>query len=89
MTQSVADEFGHGTDTKAAVMLAATKGYDRVIVLTDEQSATNIGNPLIGTKGYMLNVASYQNGIGGKDWVRIDGWSEAVVDYIQELEKQQ
>lgn len=81
--------FGHGTDTKAAVMLAATKGYDRVIVLTDEQSATNIGNPLIGTKGYMLNVASYQNGIGGKDWVRIDGWSEAVVDYIQELEKQQ
>lgn len=80
--------FGHGTDTQAAILLAANKGYDRIIVLTDEQSATNVGNPLIGTKGYMLNVASYQNGVGGKGWVRIDGWSEAVVDYIQEVERQ-
>lgn len=80
-------KFGHGTDTQQAALLAASKGYDRLIILTDEQSATNVGNPLIGTKGYMLNVASYQNGVGGKDWVRIDGWSEAVVDYIQELER--
>lgn len=80
--------FGHGTDTARALMLAANKGYDRVIVLTDEQSATNVGNPLVGTKGYMLNVASYQNGVGGTGWARIDGWSEAVVDYIQELERQ-
>lgn len=82
-------KFGHGTDTRAAVMLAATKGYDRIVVITDEQSATSIGNPLIGTKGYMLNVAAYQNGVGGTGWNRIDGWSEAVVDYIQELERQE
>lgn len=81
-------KFGHGTDTARAISLAASKGYDRIIVLTDEQSATNVGNPIAGTKGYMLNVASYQNGVGGKDWVRIDGWSEAVVDYIQEIERQ-
>lgn len=81
-------KFGHGTDTQAAILLAASKGYDRIIVLTDEQSATNVGNPLIGTKGYMLNVAAYQNGVGGSGWVRVDGWSEAVVDYIRELEKQ-
>lgn len=80
--------FGHGTDTARALSLAASRGYDRVIVLTDEQSATNVGNPLPDTRGYMLNVATYQNGVGGKDWVRIDGWSEAVVDYIRELEKQ-
>jgi len=80
--------FGHGTDTGKAILLAASKGYDRVIVLTDEQSATNVGNPLIGTKGYMLNVAAYQNGVGGTGWNRIDGWSEAVVDYIREVERQ-
>jgi len=80
--------FGHGTDTGRAILLAASKGYDRVIVLTDEQSATNVGNPLIGTKGYMLNVAAYQNGVGGTGWNRIDGWSEAVVDYIREVERQ-
>jgi len=77
-----------GTDIRAAVFEAAKIGYDRIIVLTDEQSATTVGNPLVGTKGYMLNVAAYQNGIGGGGWVRIDGWSEAVVDYILELEKQ-
>jgi len=82
-------KFGHGTDTRAAVMLAASKGYDRIMVLTDEQSATSVGNPLIGTKGYMLNVAAYQNGVGGGGWNRIDGWSEAVVDYIREVERQQ
>lgn len=81
-------KFGHGTDTARAISLAASKGYDRIIVLTDEQSATNVGNPLPDSKGYMLNVAAYQNGVGGKGWVRIDGWSEAVVDYIQELERQ-
>jgi hypothetical protein len=80
-------KFGHGTDTQQAALLAASKGYDRLIILTDEQSATSVGNPLIGSKGYMLNVASYQNGVGGKDWVRIDGWSESVVDYIQEIER--
>lgn len=32
---------------------------------------------------YMINVASYQNGIGyEKKWVHIDGFSEAVVRYI-------
>jgi hypothetical protein len=82
-------KFGHGTNTGAAVMLAASKGYDRIIVLTDEQSATTVGNPLVGTKGYMLNVAAYKNGVGGGGWNRIDGWSEAVVDYIQEVERQE
>lgn len=76
-----------GTDISKAVLTAAQEGYDRIIVLTDEQSATQVGNPLVGTKGYMVNVAAYQNGIGGGGWNRIDGWSEAIVDYIQEFER--
>lgn len=78
---------GGGTDIQQAVFAAAKEGYDRLIVLTDEQSSTQVGNPLVGTKGYLINVASYQNGIGGGGWNRIDGWSEAIVDYIQELER--
>jgi len=30
-------------------------------------------------------VASAQNGVGYGAWTHIDGWSEAVIDYITEL----
>lgn len=78
-------EWG-GTDTQRAVMHAAKRGYDRIIVFTDEQSHTAIGNPLIGTRAYVVNVASYQNGVGYGPWTHIDGMSEAVLDFIQQHE---
>jgi hypothetical protein len=34
----------------------------------------------------MINVGSYKNGVGYGKWVHIDGWSEALVDYIHSLE---
>lgn len=74
-----------GTDTAAGLKAAKTEGYDRIIVITDEQSHTSIGSP--DGKGYFINVASYQNGIGYKQWVHLDGWSEAIVDYILAYEK--
>lgn len=58
---------------------------DRLIVITDEQSHDKVHAPK--TKGYMLNVASYQNGVGYGKWQTINGWSESVVKYIVELEK--
>lgn len=77
-----------GTNTQTALLRAAYDGYDRAIVITDEQSHQTIGNPLVGTKGYFINVASYQNGIGYGQWTHIDGWSEAVLDYIQVSESE-
>lgn len=59
-------------------------GYDRVIVITDEQSHDNVPAPR--GVGYVINVASNANGVGYGAWTHIDGWSEAVVDYITELE---
>jgi len=59
--------------------------YDRLIVLTDEQTEDAIPNP--SGKGYVINVAAYQNGVGYGQWTHIDGWSEAVFDYIGEVEK--
>lgn len=56
------------------------ENYDRIIVLTDEQSADSIPNP--SGKGYVINVAAYKNGVGYGAWTHIDGWSEAVFDYI-------
>jgi 60 kDa SS-A/Ro ribonucleoprotein len=59
-------------------------GYDRLVVITDEQAHDDVGSPR--GKGYVINVASNRNGVGYGEWTHIDGWSEAVVDYIAELE---
>ena len=58
---------------------------DRLIVITDEQSHDSVPDPI--GRGYMINVAGYKNGIGYGPWVHIDGWSEAVVRFIQEFEE--
>jgi len=60
---------------------------DRLIVITDEQSADTVNTPKA-KHGYMLNVASYQNGVGYGNWNRIDGWSDSIVNYIVQLEKE-
>jgi len=60
------------------------RAYDRLICISDEQSADRVEAPK--GKAYMLNVASYKNGVGYGAWTHIDGWSEAVVDFIREFE---
>jgi 60 kDa SS-A/Ro ribonucleoprotein len=60
-------------------------GYDRLIVITDEQAHDTVPAPK--GKGYVINVASYKNGVGYGKWTHIDGWSESVVDYIRTLEQ--
>jgi 60 kDa SS-A/Ro ribonucleoprotein len=58
---------------------------DRLIVITDEQAHDRVPAP--SGKGYLINVASYKNGVGYGKWVHIDGWSEAVIEYIRALER--
>jgi 60 kDa SS-A/Ro ribonucleoprotein len=59
--------------------------FDRIIVITDEQTHDRVPAPR--GRGYMINVASYRNGVGYGPWTHIDGWSEAVIEYIRELER--
>lgn len=59
--------------------------YDRIVVITDEQAHDRVPRPK--GKGYMINVASYKNGVGYGAWTHIDGWSEAVINYIRALEQ--
>lgn len=73
-----------GTYTETAKRLADTGGYDRIIIVTDEQSHESISAPH--GKGYVVNVASYQHGIGYGPWTHVDGWSEAIVSYIAAVE---
>jgi 60 kDa SS-A/Ro ribonucleoprotein len=74
-----------GTNLGAALsQVEAAETYDRMIVITDEQSHDRVQAPK--GKGYLVNVASARNGVGYGEWTHIDGWSEAVIEYIRELE---
>lgn len=75
----------HGGTYLGAAIKAIKKKHDRLIVITDEQSADNPPTP--DGVGYIINVASNKNGVGYGVWTHIDGWSEAVIDYIRELER--
>jgi 60 kDa SS-A/Ro ribonucleoprotein len=69
---------------KAVAQLNEKERYDRLIVITDEQAHDTAPNPK--GKGYVINVASYKNGVGYGAWTHIDGWSESVVEYVRALE---
>lgn len=59
--------------------------HDRLIVITDEQSADRVPDP-VARHAYMINVASNRNGVGYGKWTHIDGFSEAVLRFIHEIE---
>lgn len=69
-----------------AVQMVNQLTYDRLVVITDEQSHDSVGGPK--GKGYMINVASNKNGVGYGPWVHVDGFSEACVAFIREYENQ-
>ena len=84
-----------------AVAAANRDGYDRIIVITDGQwhfsDTTTVngygeGDPQavapapLTKQAYMINVASYKNGVGYGKWMNIDGWSDSVIEYIRAVE---
>lgn len=74
----------HGGTYLGQALKAIDERHDRIIVITDEQSHDHVSAPRV--RGYVINVASYKNGVGYGPWTHIDGWSESVVEYIRELE---
>lgn len=77
-----------GTNLASAIKDINSKmKYDRMIVFTDEQSNDGIAQTVPGAKGYILNVASNQNGVGyGNNWTHVHGFSEHTFEWIQEFE---
>ena len=86
---------------KAVETLNQQEQYDRLIVITDEQAHDTVPGPCGDgrprpsggpgssgrSSGYVINVASYKNGVGYGKWTHIDGWSESVIEYIRALEQ--
>jgi 60 kDa SS-A/Ro ribonucleoprotein len=76
----------HGGTQLGHALRSLRDAYDRIIVITDEQSHDRVPAPH--GRGYVVNVASARNGVGYGAWTHIDGWSEAVVDYLRSLESE-
>ena len=85
LRDAMENSMQHGATNLGLALDAVTEQYDRIIVITDEQSHDRVGAPK--GKGYMVNVASARNGVGYGPWTHVDGWSEAIVEYIREAEQ--
>lgn len=81
----IAGNVGGGTHMGGAVMrIDIEEKYDRLIVVTDEQTQDTVPSPK--GRGYILNVATEKNGVGYGAWTHVHGWSDSVLDYIGESE---
>lgn len=84
----------NSTNLREAVQMVNGMKHDRLIVITDEQAGragawgghAHVPDP-VAERAYMINVASAQNGIGYGKWVHIDGFSENVIRFIHEFER--
>lgn len=84
---SVISSQPHGGTELAGALKVLNRDikYDRIIVITDEQS--HDGGIAPKGRGYMINVASNRNGVGYGPWTHIDGFSERVLDFMGEYER--
>lgn len=80
-------QYHGGTYLGGAVERINQITHDRLIVITDEQSHDRVPDP-IAERAYMINVASNRNGIGYGKWTHIDGFSESVLRFIHEAERE-
>lgn len=67
---------------------ATGQRFDRIIIITDEQSSDLVPYVTFSKRPYLINVASEKNGVAYHGtWIHIDGFSENVFKYMQEYEK--
>lgn len=83
----VSSQTHGGTYLGKAVKHVNRLAHDRLIVVTDEQTADAVPAPAA-QRAYMINVASAKNGVCYGDWVHFDGFSEHVLRYIAEYERE-
>lgn len=71
---------------KAIRQVDSANTYERLIVITDEQSMdSNSGYQF--KNSYIINVAPYNRGVGYENGIKhINGFSDKIFDYIQEIE---
>jgi 60 kDa SS-A/Ro ribonucleoprotein len=58
--------------------------FDYLIVITDEQAHDSITSTPDAKTKVMVNVAPYKKGVAiGNDWLRVNGWSEKILDFLK------
>jgi hypothetical protein len=92
LRDAIRKQVGGGTSMWSAVRGAAKDRHNRVmVVITDEQTQdsgkyADADSDLL----VIINVASYQNGVGyEKGVVHISGWSDSVIAWIREYLKKE
>ena len=85
LRDAVVSSQQHGGTYLGKAVAAIDRKGDRLVVFTDEQSHDRVPEPK--ARGYIVNVASYQHGVGHGAWTRVDGFSEAVVAWIAASEE--
>ena len=60
--------------------------YDRFIIFSDDESSTTPADPK--ALGFSINVATSTLGVAYGGWNKINGFSEGVLAYMAEYEKQ-
>jgi 60 kDa SS-A/Ro ribonucleoprotein len=85
---AIINSGGGGTMLGEAVEHVNALQHDRLIVITDEQSHDQVPPPMA-EHAYMINVGGYKPSVSyeGFGWTKIEGWSEGVIRYIQEIER--
>lgn len=102
LRDALAATRGNASCGGLAVKMANLAGYDRIIVLTDGQWHEDDGTSYVRNggmtpaksvipnartdKAYLIDVSGNKNGIGYGKWNVIEGFSEAVIDFIVESE---
>ncbi len=77
----------HGSTYLGRAVSEIDRKGDRLIVFTDEQSHDTV--PSSKARGTLVNVASFQRGVGHGPWQRVDGFSEAIIAWIAASEETQ
>ena len=79
----------HGGTALASAVTAINREvpHDRLIVITDEQATDGRVPDPVCENAYMVNVASYKNGVGYGRWCHVDGFSEGILKWMHEVER--
>lgn len=90
LSSAINDSQDHrGTYMWKALSEVNSKGYDRIIVITDEQTQDNCQATKLNGNVYIVNVATYQRGVGyDKNITHINGTSDRIFNYIEAIENE-
>jgi 60 kDa SS-A/Ro ribonucleoprotein len=85
LRDAIVNSQPHGSTFLGKAVTQIDRKGDRLMVFTDEQSHDKVSDPK--GRGTMVNVASYQHGVGHGAWTRVHGFSEAVIGWIAASEQ--